>query len=195
MSIVQIDNSKVGKVYHISRTPIKSCASYCAATCGKDCYALKAYRAYPTAKACWDANLELSQKDNAEFWRRVEAELSIAPKRAAFRFWVSGDFLDTEDFERAVELTEKFSDIQFLAFTKRYSAVNKVLDRRSLPRNFTVIFSGWQGIDMDNPHNLPMTFISGDPRATWAIPCTGACQDCHACWTLTKGQKVTFDLH
>ena len=41
---------------------------------------------------------------------------------------------------------------RFLAFTKAFNIVNDYENRSTLPRNLAVIFSGWPGMKIDNPH-------------------------------------------
>ena len=90
---------------------------------------------------------------------------------------------------------------EILVFTKRYSFVNKMLDKGiMIPKNLHILFSEWDK-EIDNPYNLPVAhviFKNTEPKANWNI-CTGNCLECAKarknCWALKNGEHVAFHEH
>lgn len=121
-----------------------------------------------------------------------------------FRFHVSGDIPDMSYLVRMVQVASRQTHCQILCFTKRFELVNAYLDEgNQLPANLHLIFSGWPGLTMQNPYDLPeahVRFKDGTTTARpGAIPCGGNCADCartdEGCWVLQNGQQVIFDEH
>jgi hypothetical protein len=118
-----------------------------------------------------------------------------------FRYHVSGDIPDADYLGRMVDLARKIPGTEFLAFTKKYDLVNDFLTRDEIPANLHIIFSAWPGMEMNNPHGLPVAaviFKGDEPRDGWKV-CPGSCASCAArgvgCWELKHGETIAFYEH
>lgn len=144
-----------------------------------------------------------------------------------FRFHVSGDIPDEEYLRNMVAVAQRNQHCQILCFTKKYEIVNKyVCDsyadiiygttirpplfdvyntvfRVVVPKNLHIIFSGWVGLEMDNPFLLPEAHVLYRDGSTTARPgaiaCGGNCSECAltdgGCWTLGPNEQVVFNEH
>ena len=119
-------NNKIGRIANISMTPIASCNG-CADICGRDCYAMKAYRQYPATREAWDQNLKQATNDMGSFFDEIQAYLAKY-KKTFFRWHVSGDIINRDYFANMVSMVMLFPHIKFLAFTKQYAIINQHLD-------------------------------------------------------------------
>jgi len=222
MSTVKISkgNSKLGAIPSVSLPSIKTCRN-CA--CQEKCYAQKLERLRPAVRNAYQHNLEVLQKDPETYWREVEASIMMS---RFFRFHVSGDIPSMEYFAKMVEVAKRNPHCEILCFTKKYEIVNKYIENCEvlkysklvfpdcmlgmpadtdpvIPENLHIIFSGWVGLDMVNPFNLPEAHVRyRDGSATAredAIECGGNCTECAltegGCWNLQKGQQVVFNEH
>jgi hypothetical protein len=128
--------------------------------------------------------------------------LSQLPLIGYCRIHASGDIINSEYFDMLISIAKKAKGVKFMCFTKKYDIVNNYISSgNKIPTNFKVILSGWNGMEMDNPFNLPTAYvvlrnIEKDTRIKKsAIPCSGKCDKCFACWNLKKGQQVLFHQH
>lgn len=222
MSTVKISkgNSKLGAIPSVSLPSIKTCRN-CA--CQEKCYAQKLERLRPAVRNAYQRNLEVLQKDPETYWREVEASIMMS---RFFRFHVSGDIPSMEYFAKMVEVAKRNPHCEILCFTKKYEIVNKYIENNEvlkysklvfpdcmlgmpadtdpvIPENLHIIFSGWVGLDMVNPFNLPEAHVRYRDGSTTAredaIECGGNCTECAltegGCWNLQKGQQVVFNEH
>jgi hypothetical protein len=101
-----------------------------------------------------------------------------------------------------LQTARELPETNFLCFTKRYSIVNEFIERYGeLPENLHLIFSEWEGLELDNPHNVPtaaVIFKGQEPRDNWKV-CPGNCSECAArgvgCWELKPGETIAFYEH
>ncbi len=201
-------NNKIGKVANVSLTPIKACKG-CADVCGKDCYAMKAYKQYPATKAAWDHNFEQATNDVIGFFNELHDSLK-SYKGRFFRWHVAGDILDMNYFKRMVLTARNYPNIKFLAFTKQYDIIAAYIQymkefsgespaNNFIPENLTIIFSAWPGLPMNNPYNFPVAYMQDgtvDNIPADAIECPGLCEGCNMCWALNDLKRdVVFKKH
>lgn len=122
-----------------------------------------------------------------------------------FRFHVSGDIPDDDYFAHMVAIAARNPHCEILCFTKKFPIVNRFLDMSggALPENLHVLFSGWKGLTMENPYNLPEAHVLYRDGTTTAKPgyisCGGNCSSCAVtgcgCWVLKRGQQIVFNEH
>jgi hypothetical protein len=189
-------NTKMGHIPSVSLPPVITCAHGCA--CAKKCYAAKLCRLYKNTRDAYARNLDILRDDPVSYWLQVEA---AAMTTRFFRYHVSGDIPGADYLAHMVDLARRQPATEFLAFTKKYSLVNDFLTRDEIPANLHVIFSAWPGMNMENPHALPVAaviFKGEEPRDGWKV-CPGNCADCAArgvgCWELKPGETIAFYEH
>ena len=192
-------NSGAAVIPSVSLPPVLTCAN--CAQCSKYCYAIKMARLRKTVNGTWARNLAIYQADPDRYFR----EVAFAAKcYRNFRWHVAGDILSDSYLEGMIKVAQECPSTQFLAFTKAFDIVNHYLDAgNALPENLKIVFSGWVGLEMQNPHNLPTSHpifsdgtTSAPDGAKW---CSGNCSDCathsSGCWTMKNGDAVIFALH
>lgn len=190
-------NSKMGAIPSVSLPPITTCAAGC--TCAKKCYAAKLCRIYPSVRKAYENNLAIYLSNPDEYFRQVKAAAAMS---RYFRWHVSGDIIDGAYFAEMVRMAQELPGTEFLAFTKQYDIVNAYIDENGpLPSNLHVIFSAWPGMEMNNPHNLPVAqviFKGQEPADSWKV-CGGNCTECACrgvgCWELKNGEIISFYEH
>lgn len=204
-------NSKLGAAFRtLSFRPVIDCGN--CAGCASSCYDL---RHDVTNKACMELRCltaAIYNTDPERFWREVDASMEMT---RLLRLHVGGEFLSQEYFDRMAGLARRHPQVKLLAFTKMYGYVNRWIDEHGdLPANFHVFMSAWPGIELDNPHNLPIAFpvfakkdIDNDPVLTefqnmmpkFYWHCNDDCTDCalsdQGCFKLEKGEAVGFNYH
>lgn len=192
-------NKKTGPVGSVSLLPFFTCPGVCSGTCGRYCYAAKIALLRPSVLKAYARNTEILFADPAEYWRQV--------RRAAagfrfFRFHVAGDIPTAEYLREMIKTAEALPHTSFLAFTKRFYAVNEAVDALGgLPENLQILFSGEENLKPENPHNLPETTIfedEPDAEPSW-LRCGGNCFDCGCaglgCWQAQRGDVIAFKKH
>lgn len=191
-------NIKMGNIWSVSLPAHLTCRM-CA--CWIKCYANKIARLRPSVRKAYLNNLQVLQDDPDTYWREVREVIALCK---FFRFHVSGDIPSAEYFSQMVKAAADFSGCQILCFTKKFEIVNEYIDKfGALPSNLHVIFSGWIGLEMNNPHNLPEAHVAYRNGTTTARadakPCNGNCTECaitdSGCWTLGYGEQVVFHEH
>lgn len=198
--VISKGNVKMGKLPNISLPPIVACKG-CADICGKDCYAMKAYRMYPKVREAWDTNYVLATTDMKEFFGQVQETLLCGKKPVKFFRWhVGGDIPSVEYFKGMLAIAAVFPETKFLCFTKQYGLVNEaVADGYLPPSNLQIVFSAWPGHPIDNRHNFPIAWMQDgteDRVPADALECHGGCDSCGMCWQLGKvGRDVVFHKH
>lgn len=191
----------MGSIPSVSLPPIKTCSPEACKTCGKKCYAKKICRYSKEAAAAYERNYNTLLNDPATFWDDMDRALKV---NRFFRLNVSGDIPNYEYLKNLVKVVKKNSHCQVLAFTKQWDIVNKYIKyNKVLPDNLHIVFSGWVGLTIRNPYNLPeahVIFKDGTTSARdGAKYCSGNCFECAincgGCWSLNKGEQVLFREH
>lgn len=191
-------NSKLGAIPSVSLPSVTTCRQ---CECNTKCYARKLERIRPNVANAYKNNLEVLQSEPDVYWREVKAAVMLS---RFFRFHVSGDILNLEYLIQMVEIARENPHCEILCFTKKYEIVNMYLNTfGKLPQNLHMIFSGWIGLEMANPFNLPEAHVRYRDGSTTAredaIECGGNCTECAmtegGCWTLKNGEQVVFNEH
>lgn len=192
-------NAKLGNIPSVSLPAGQTCRSDC--ECGKKCYAKKLERLRPAVRKAYQHNYELLQNNPDIYWREIEAQIMMS---RFFRFHVSGDIPDNVYLAHMIDIAERNKHCDILCFTKKYDLINEHLEfGGSIPKNLHIILSGWVGLKMSNPFNLPEAHVryrNGETTARDdAMECGGNCTDCllteGGCWTLENGEQVVFNEH
>lgn len=201
MSRVSISrgNSKMGSIPSVSLPAGLTCRGDC--ECTKKCYARKIERLRASVRNAYRNNYDLLTESPDIYWREVTASVMMS---RYFRFHVSGDIVDDDYLSHIVDIAEQNPHCEILCFTKKYSIVNRYLDKHQmLPTNLHMIMSAWKGLEMDNPYKLPEAHVRYRDGSTTASSkakeCGGNCTECAVtdggCWTLKTGEQVVFNEH
>lgn len=191
-------NSKMGNISSVSLPSVVTCRE---CECQKKCYARKIERLRPSVRNAYINNLQILKDSPETYWREVESAIMTS---RFFRFHVSGDIVDYSYLLHMIEISERNKHCEILCFTKKYELVNQFLfNKGKIPENLHIIFSGWVGLEMLNPFNLPeahVRFKDGFTTARLdAVECNGNCTECamtdSKCWNLKNGEQVVFNEH
>lgn len=198
-------NIKMGAVPSVSLLPVLFCPGICRGChgCGHFCYALKLAMIRKSVLRSWAMNTAILLLDWRKYWEEIRRALASFTR---FRFHVSGEILNRAYFDEMAGAAADFPGCEILDFTKKYDTVNGWLDDNggALPGRLHVLFSGLEGVPMNNPYNLPVTRVimtGTDPESipeSWQI-CPGHCEECAArgvhCWDSQPGQVIAFWQH
>jgi hypothetical protein len=188
-------NMKLGSIPNISLPPITTCRKN--APCARDCYALKSHRLYQGTQKSWQDNFDFYIADSSGYFHNVT--LFVYDNLCDFFRWhVGGDIPDANYLNGMVRVAKECQGTKFLCFTKQYEIVNGFNDE--IPKNLSIIFSGWPGLEMDNRKGFPIAWMQdGNENRCYdkpAIECPGLCQHCFSCWYLTEiNYNVVFKKH
>lgn len=151
-------NRKIGRVMNVSLPPIVTCHN--CAGCKFYCYDVKACVQYPnTVIDARVRNLVVLEKDMDEYFRRIREKIARRRRNLYFRWHVAGDIPNMEYFIEMVNIARDFPNFTFWTYTKYYAIVNEYCDkygRDSIPDNFKIMFSEWDGMELVNPYNFPV---------------------------------------
>jgi hypothetical protein len=199
-------NSKLGKIWNISHTPVKGCPADVPCANSKGCYAHKSYALYAGVRKAWDGNYGRLMRDadeSAPFRYLVGAvsELCHAKKAKYFRIHVAGDFLSQEHLAAWHTIATVNPGTKFRVFTKNYTLYYK-----DLPDNLKIGFSMWPGwtpstyvySNLSNWQSLPKAWLMNPKNPDNRIPtnafiCPGSCVKCKHCWN--KREDVILEKH
>lgn len=200
-------NKKIGRVLNVSLMPVATCPN--CKECKFLCYDVKACLQYPdTVIDARIRNTVLAKKNRDEFFRLIDEKMSRRRKNKYFRWHVAGDILDLDYFIRMVENARNHPDFKIWTYTKNYRVVNeycKKYGKESIPENFKIMFSEWDGMELINPFNFPVftcKLKGGNKNRTEKsfkkmYKCPGNCDICkngngHGC---IVGQDTYCDEH
>ena len=181
--------------------PGKSCPN--CNSCIKECYAMKAWKQYPSVRESWGRNFRIANDSLEETERQIEAKLSRS-RPEYFRIHSSGDFYSQEYYDMWVRIAEFFPDTNFLAFTK------SAFDYADKPDNLSIVislFPSTDQVDTDAHSHLPRAYADGMEKhlhhrrkyeRVHECPYndhSGDCDSCKLCWHLKPMDAVHFDKH
>lgn len=190
-------NKKIGNVLNVSLAPIVTCMN--CAKCMYYCYDIKAVLAYPSVLYARARNTALFYLDRDLFFAKLHQVMRRRKKNKYLRFHVSGEIVDIDHFVRMVETAKMFPDFKIWTYTKMYTIINAYCDlygKESIPGNFTVMFSEWEGVPMDNKYNFPVFNAVEKGTEIKGFKCPGNCQECINHGTgCVNGKSATVELH
>ena len=176
-------NRKIGRVMNVSLPPILTCANF--SGCMHLCYDIKACMQYPnTVIDARMRNWAILKLNRDEFFNRIEQQISRRRKNKFFRWHVAGDIVDIDYFDRMVQIAARHPDFVFWTYTKNYAVVNAWVaehGRAGVPANFSIMFSEWRGMPMQNPYGFPeFRVVFKDEQKPTGFYCPGNCDICKA---------------
>lgn len=182
-------NDKIGRTWNVSTLAIYTCGN--CKECKDFCYDIKA--CVKNAADVLDArvrNTVILWRDRDLFFTLINNFLNTRRKHKFFRWHVAGEIVDYDYFCRMVETCREHPDWTFWTYTKMYHIVNKYCDnhggRAAIPSNFSIMFSPWDGLPMDNPYNFPVFAVrlKAGNKTPWPwekmYKCPGNCDICKA---------------
>lgn len=198
---VQISNkvSKLGEnIPTINFPALVTCRAN--APCRHGCYALKGHFLFQKVQNRFMKNLEAYKKNPTQFWEDIYEGSKFY---TYFRYFSSGDIPDYKFIRGMCQVARRNPHTKYLCFTKRYEWVNQWKDEKhQIPKNLQFVFSCWKDFVPENPYHFPMTFVQFPKEPEYdcyipenAIPCSGSCASCQACWNMKKGESVVFRKH
>lgn len=149
-------NRKIGRVMNVSLPPILSCHN--CSECKHFCYDIKACLQYPnTVIDARVRNYVILLNDRNRYFDEIDKAIARRRVNKFFRWHVAGDIVDYDYFDRMIQIARNHSDFVFWTYTKVYGIVNEWIAKNgSIPSNFHIMFSEWDGMAMDNPYNMPI---------------------------------------
>ena len=200
---ISLTNSKLGDKIPSLNLPIEGTCRGDAPCRKSGCYAKKGNWIYKNVQESLKQNLKEFLTDSDKFFDDIINWINNDDVTYKFfRWFSSGDIVNYKFLKGMVRVALACPQTKFLCFTKKFNLVNCFLEFGDLPENLRIVFSGWdKDFKVDNPFNLPMTYINFKDKSKnakideYAIPCTGSCRTCKACWSLQKGQSVYFNQH
>ena len=182
---ISTGNDKIGHVLNVSQPPIRTCAN--CSGCSKICYDVRdCLRFTNTTLDARVRNYVLLMRDRDEYFRLIDQRMSRRRKNKYFRWHVGGDIVDYDYFDRMVKNARNHPDFVIWSYTKNYALVNKYVREHggspelAIPANFTIMFSEWRGMPMDNPYNFPefRVVFKDDAVKPRGFYCPGNCDTC-----------------
>lgn len=194
-------NRKIGRTHNFSMAPGHTCGN--CSECIHYCYDIKACWQYENVRIARAENTAMMKLNMAETFRQIDEYISRRKVHKNFRWHVSGDILDYEYFCYMVAIAMAHPDWTFWTYTKMYWIVNAWIkahggNKNALPRNLSVMFSVWNGMECPNPYNMPtftciMEGMEPDPDE-WRCP--GNCDACLAAGRgCPFGESSNVDAH
>ncbi len=173
-------NRKIGHVMNVSLLPIFTCINNCQG-CRFFCYDVKACMQYKNVIIARVRNTVLLWRDRDRYFELIDQKISRRRTNKYFRWHVAGDIIDSDYFERMIEIARNHSDFVFWTYTKQYNIINQYCDKYgkdSIPSNFSIMFSQWDGIKIVNPYNFPEFIVYDDITNAKEHVCPGNCELC-----------------
>lgn len=195
-------NTKLGNIPNWSLTPGKTCSKVACNTCLKEgCYAMKAYRMYPSVKKAWDENTIFAMGEQIDLLNELIKYFEKF-KGQYFRIHQAGDFVSVKYFSVWVAIAILFPNIQFMAYTKQFDILAEYGYKygfAKIPDNFKIYLSAWT--DYVPPSGLrkyfPVAWLAEDMVECSRIGgfvCPGSCVECKHCYNKNT-KDVIFIKH
>lgn len=194
-------NDKMGPIPSLSLPPVITCSPEACKFCMKKCYARRICARRKSVREAYQRNLDILINHSKIYWQQVDVFLKGC---RFFRYNVSGDIYDYDYLKNMVKVAKSNPHCEMLCFTKKYDLCNKYIKyNHTFPENLHIIFSGWVGLKIDNPYNLPeahIFFKNGQTSAKdGATYCSGNCYECAVsgcnCWSIKNGQQIILKEH
>ena len=198
-NLITFSNIKLGgKIPQLNMPYGVSCRKD--APCFKECYCTHGNMAFTTVRDSHKNKMAAYLANPEKFFEEVDRELRIVEPKY-FRYHSAGDIVDIKYLDLMCWLARRHKGTLFLCFTKKFEMVNDYLNEHRKPSNLILVLSNWGDWTVDNPHNLPESFVDFGNNAhqipLFAYECSGRCENCNGqhCWHMKKGDSVVFHKH
>ena len=198
--VISMGNSKIGKCMNVSLAPVITCKN--CGKCKNFCYDIKACLQYLNVRIARAKNTALFLYDRENFFNQLWDRMSKRKKNKFLRFHVSGEIMDINHLEYMIKTAKRFPDFVIWTYTKMYWIVNEYIrihggNKNCIPENFSIMYSEWKGLPIDNPYNMPVfRCVYPEEEKPDCMKCPGNCDICKAnnigC---VAAQSVYADLH
>lgn len=183
-------NMKLKNIPNVSLTPCVTCADN--APCKNKCYAMKAFRMYPSVKKAWNENTEIAKSNPVKYFDDI-VDYLLRKRPKYFRWHVAGDIPNQSYLGMMKHIARLFPNTRFLAFTKKHD-----LEFSDIPGNLQIVYSLWPEWGSKKV-GMPAAYMQDgkENRVNGTeIICPGSCADCKVCWHLSEiGKDVVFNVH
>lgn len=157
---ISTGNRKIGRVHNVSLAPIVTCGN--CSHCSGICYDVKANIQYKNVLDARARNTVIATEYMDKYFDGIRYYISRrCGKRSNkyFRWHVGGEIPSMDYFKEMVETARMFPTWHFWTYTKMHGIVNlycQKYGRESIPDNFVIMFSEWDGMPLVNPYNFPV---------------------------------------
>lgn len=181
--VISNGNKKIGKCMNVSLSPIVTCGN--CKECSGFCYDVKACLQYKNVVNARAKNTAVFRYDRENFFKQLWIRMEHKKTNKFLRFHVSGEIVDINHLEYMIETAKRFPDFTIWTYTKMYWLVNEYIrqhggNKSCIPANFTIMFSEWKGLPIDNPYNMPVfrCIYPEEKKPDNAMLCPGNCDIC-----------------
>lgn len=144
-----------------------------------------------------------------------ESLFLMCSTHTSMRLHVEGDFANVNEVAIIDRVTRKTNCV-VMTYTKKYNLINRyVKEHEMFADNFVLLFSKWEGLEMDNPYNFPVVniyetvdeylkakdeqkcgFISENQKADGTVYefTMGNCAECFLHHVMKDGKGGCFDM-
>lgn len=188
-------------------TNIAGTCDGCCKDCKHDCYAMKAQIRYSSMSnlKTWNDNTILAKENPKKFFEEL-ADYLDREMVSAVRYHAMGEIPSIEYLQYMFDIAEKYKDIQFYTYTKRFKWLEEVCEKRLKPTNLVINVSIWHK-NYDNPYRFPeFIYDDGTEEDVAKLPHCPAvdrnghetgitCAQCRRCIYALLGQRTAVYAH
>lgn len=195
-------NKKIGMTLNFNLLPLVTCN--CKAECakGRNCYAVRDMKRYPSCKQAWGENTDLLMNKH-EYKLFIDAFCeAIEIHNCRFvRLHSAGDIFSVEYLDALCKVAKKNRSVKFMTYTKQFDILKEYLKDHTIPSNFKIYLSFWNTFQADAELSSKFQIayyndFEHESLIDWdsSFTCPGECPKCKfKCWK-TK-DNVIFNRH
>ena len=194
-------NMKIDRTRNLSLPPVETCKGL--PCLNEGCYAMKAWRLYPSVQISWGDNWRSFNKNADAFFDAIIGKIKRMKKDKDFFRWHTGGEIPNQKYLNGmIRVALAHPKVKFLVFTKRY-----YLDFSEKPKNLEIVPSSWPGLKIPHKKIREQGFQVAwmdDGRDNRRIQrnaknvyeCPGSCSKCRVCWSASRfGKDIMFHKH
>lgn len=198
LSFSEHNKKTTSVVPSISLRPILDCGN--CKSCNKLCYDIRNDFRYNSQFLSRCKNFVVWKKNRDLYFNEIS---NYCKRQIAFRWHIGGDIQNEDYLKGMIKVARENKHCRFLCFTKMFDLCNSYFAKHTKPKNLQIVYSGWIGLEMNNPLNFPTSHPLFDNGVTSASDgaklCSGNCSIClikkKGCWELKKGEQIVFIAH